>query len=64
MGGLSLAQTGALLGHKSLQTTLRYVDHLNTRIQPENGEFYCRGIIRNGMFRIGIATKAKIFLSG
>ncbi|MFN0194094.1 MAG: tyrosine-type recombinase/integrase [Aestuariivirga sp.] len=28
MGGLSLAQTGALLGHKSLQTTLRYADHL------------------------------------
>jgi integrase len=28
MGGLSLAQTGALLGHKSSQTTLRYADHL------------------------------------
>lgn len=28
MGGLSLAQTGALLGHKSTQTTLRYADHL------------------------------------
>ena len=28
MGDLSLAQTGALLGHKSTQTTLRYADHL------------------------------------
>lgn len=27
MGGLSLAQVGALLGHKSAQTTLRYADH-------------------------------------
>jgi integrase len=27
MGGLSLAQVGALLGHKSTQTTLRYADH-------------------------------------
>lgn len=27
MGGLSLSQVGALLGHKSAQTTLRYADH-------------------------------------
>ncbi|MEI7605931.1 MAG: tyrosine-type recombinase/integrase [Rhodospirillaceae bacterium] len=27
MGGLSLAETGALLGHKSAQTTLRYAHH-------------------------------------
>lgn len=27
MGGLSLAQVGAVLGHKSTQTTLRYADH-------------------------------------
>lgn len=27
MGGQSLAQVGALLGHKSAQTTLRYADH-------------------------------------
>ena len=27
MGGLSLAQVGAVLGHKSAQTTLRYADH-------------------------------------
>jgi integrase len=27
MGGLSLAQVGAMLGHKSAQTTLRYADH-------------------------------------
>lgn len=27
MGGLSLAQVGSLLGHKSTQTTLRYADH-------------------------------------
>jgi len=27
MGGLSLPQVGALLGHKSAQTTLRYADH-------------------------------------
>lgn len=27
MGGLTLAQVGALLGHKSAQTTLRYADH-------------------------------------
>jgi len=27
MGGLSLAQVGAMLGHKSTQTTLRYADH-------------------------------------
>ncbi|MGV8832560.1 MAG: tyrosine-type recombinase/integrase [Devosia sp.] len=27
MGGLSLAQVGSLLGHKSPQTTLRYADH-------------------------------------
>lgn len=33
MGGLSLAQTGALLGHKSSQTTLRYADHLTEAIR-------------------------------
>ena len=33
MGGLSLAQTGALLGHKSAQTTLRYADHLTEAIR-------------------------------
>jgi integrase len=33
MGGLSLAQTGALLGHKSPQTTLRYADHLTEAIR-------------------------------
>jgi integrase len=33
MGGLSLAQTGALLGHKSTQTTLRYADHLTEAIR-------------------------------
>jgi integrase len=27
MGGLSLAQVGAVLGHKTAQTTLRYADH-------------------------------------
>jgi integrase len=27
MGGLSLAQIGAVLGHKNAQTTLRYADH-------------------------------------
>jgi len=33
MGGLSLAQTGALLGHKSAQTTLRYADHLTEAVR-------------------------------
>lgn len=33
MGGLSLPQTGALLGHKSAQTTLRYADHLTQAIR-------------------------------
>ena len=33
MGGLSLAQTGALLGHKSAQTTLRYADHRQDAIR-------------------------------
>jgi integrase len=33
MGGLSLAQTGALLGHKSPQTTLRYADHLTEAVR-------------------------------
>jgi integrase len=33
MGGLSLAQTGALLGHKSTQTTLRYADHLTDAVR-------------------------------
>jgi integrase len=33
MGGLSLAQTGALLGHRSSQTTLRYADHLTEAIR-------------------------------
>ena len=33
MGGLSLAQTGALLGHKSSQTTLRYADHLTDAVK-------------------------------
>jgi integrase len=33
MGGLSLPQTGALLGHKSAQTTLRYADHLTEAIR-------------------------------
>ena len=33
MGGLSLAQTGALLGHKSNQTTLRYADHLTEAVR-------------------------------
>lgn len=32
MGGLSLAQTGALLGNKSSQTTLRYADHLRQAV--------------------------------
>lgn len=32
MGGLSLPQLGALLGHKSTQTTLRYADHLNEKL--------------------------------
>jgi integrase len=33
MGGPSLAQTGALLGHKSTQTTLRYADHLTEAVR-------------------------------
>jgi integrase len=33
MGGLSLPQTGALLGHKSAQTTLRYADHLTEAVR-------------------------------
>jgi integrase len=33
MGGLSLAQTGALLGHKCSQTTLRYADHLTEAVR-------------------------------
>ena len=33
MGGLSLPQTGALLGHKSAQTTLRYADHLTLAVR-------------------------------
>ena len=33
MGGLSLPQTGALLGHKSAQTTLRYADHLTQAVR-------------------------------
>jgi integrase len=33
MGGLSLAQTGALLGHKSSRTTLRYADHLTEAVR-------------------------------
>jgi site-specific recombinase XerD len=33
MGGLSLAQTGALLGHKSTQTTLRYADYLTEAVR-------------------------------
>jgi integrase len=33
MGGLSLAQTGALLGHKSSQTTLRYADHFTEAVR-------------------------------
>ncbi|MBT5838825.1 MAG: tyrosine-type recombinase/integrase [Rhodospirillaceae bacterium] len=33
MGGLSLAQVGALLGHKSAQTTLRYADHIQDAVR-------------------------------
>ena len=33
MSGLSLAQTGAMLGHKSAQTTLRYADHLQQAVR-------------------------------
>lgn len=33
MGGLSLAQAGALLGRKLSQTTLRYADHLTEAIR-------------------------------
>jgi hypothetical protein len=33
MGVLSLAQTSALLGHKSTQTTLRYADHLTEAVR-------------------------------
>lgn len=33
LGGLSLAQTGALFGHKSSQTILRYADHLTEAVR-------------------------------
>ena len=37
MGGLSLPQVGAMLGHKSAQTTLRYADHLQESVRQ-----YCQ----------------------
>ncbi len=33
MGGMSLPQVGALLGHRSAQTTLRYADHLQEAVR-------------------------------
>lgn len=33
MGGLTLPQVGALLGHKSAQTTLRYADHMTNAVR-------------------------------
>ena len=33
MGGLTLPQVGALLGHKSTQTTLRYADHMTEALR-------------------------------
>ncbi|MET3900668.1 integrase [Devosia sp. UYZn731] len=36
MGGLSLAQVGAMLGHKSTQTTLRYADHAVDALRSYN----------------------------
>jgi site-specific recombinase XerD len=33
MGGLSLAQTGAMLGHRSAQTTKRYADHMQDAVR-------------------------------
>ena len=33
MGGLTLPQVGALLGHKSTQTTLRYADHMTEAVR-------------------------------
>jgi integrase len=36
MGGLSLAQVGSMLGHKSAQTTLRYADHAMEAVRAYN----------------------------
>ena len=47
MGGLSLAQTGALLGHKSAQTTLRYADHLTEAVRDYSQQ--TASFLKNGV---------------
>ena len=51
MGGLSLAHTGALLGHRSSQTTLRCADHLTEAVREysQNGEPAGRLLERNDL---------------
>jgi hypothetical protein len=38
MGGLSLPQVGAVLGHHSAQTTLCYADHLLGAVRGYSGQ--------------------------
>ena len=53
MGGHTLAQVGAVLGHKSAQTTLRYADHHMEALRQ-----YSQGTA-DGMFRgAGVAGEA------
>ncbi|GAB5464177.1 tyrosine-type recombinase/integrase [Hoeflea alexandrii] len=46
MNGLSLTQVGALLGHKSSQTTLRYADHA---LEAQRGYFEKTGSVLTSM---------------
>jgi integrase len=48
MNGLSLTQVGALLGHKSSQTTLRYADHA---LEAQRGYFEKTGSVLASMER-------------
>lgn len=57
MGGLSLAQTGALLGHKSAQTTLRYADHLTEAVRDysqQTARFLTNGVNKGSEQKGGV----------